>query len=272
MTQLTLDTKFNNCNCEIAIVDKTDFKPTNPNGFTKEGVQLATNKDYHISSGIFLKIFYEDNEKIIVFNNECEFPKPIKTTDVKPIYADNFKTDKYKIPYDGSFYSLNMFIISKSFYETNLVNTLDPVLYYDDVNNNRIVYFHKGSELSFYNRTDLIGFLHSIDLTNLEGVIMDEGFIFSICNTEYCFNQMIKADLDLKLGYDKKLGKYKCPGGCPDNTNESIHLDFLRNAIAALKYLLECENYNDAQRIIDLISKCGGICSKYTRNDDCGCK
>lgn len=273
MIQFKLQTTFNRCDCYVTSVDGTGFKPAAVNGFTREGAALATNEDYHLSDGVFLDILYEDNGKLEVFNEMCGFPKPILSGDVKSNYEDNFQPFTGKPPHDGGFYHLKLFIITKSFYLTSNIDKSKPVLYYDDsFGTQKIIYFDKGVELPLYSLTELIGFLHTVDITDIKGNVFKENYAFSICYLQKCFNQMIKEDLDSKLGYDVKLQKYKCPGGCPDGSEINKDIDFLRNALAALNYLIECDDYSDAQRIIDLMSKCGGICSKYVKPDDCGCK
>lgn len=61
---------------------------------------------------------------------------------------------------------------------------------------------------------------------------------------------------------------------CTSQDEEQLKIDFLVESSFALKYLIERGRFEDAQRILNLMSSCGNLCSEENLNNhstDCGC-
>lgn len=280
MLELKSNITLQNCNCNLTVIENTGYSYIlNDNKFIRENLVLPTNKDYHLSDGILFNIVYtyDKDGNIKVLNDTYQFPKlrlPSEINDTD--YNLNVTPYNHTITIDGLYHVLNVFIMSKSFYETNRFRyPIDKPYIYFDATNNKVVFIDNGQELDIRSYSELVYFLYDIDV-DLDGIVLNKSIEFSICNLIHCYSQVLQSYLDESLGYDKNKNKYKCPNGkCLEDNSMADDIDFLRNTIAALKYLLECENYDDAQRIIDLIGQCSSICSKYrinkSINNDCGC-
>lgn len=280
MLALKPNITFKDCDCNLTVTDVTGYNSIMNDGkFIKEGLILPSNKDYRLSDGILFNVIYtEDKNKINVLNDTFQFPALKPSSQIDSIdYSKNITPYNHIITVDGLYYILNVFVMSKTFYTANAFRypTGEPVMYFDSANN-KLVFVDNGEELDIRSYKDLIYFLHTTNVESIYGLVLNEELQFSICNIIHCYTQLLHSYLDDSLGYDEKKNRFKCPNGkCLEDTSAKDDIDFLRNAIAALKYLLECENYEDAQRIVNLMGQCSSICSKYkinkSINNDCGC-
>lgn len=88
---------------------------------------------------------------------------------------------------------------------------------------------------------------------------------FSICKFNRCLTNLIKTSIN-------KTVENGCRFGCVENNSEQANIDFLLETSFALSFLIETGRFEDAQRVLNSISKCGNICSQEINNNtDCGC-
>lgn len=265
------------CSCEFTLKDETGYKlqPTDT-GFTPEGVALAENTDYHLDDGVFLNILYLDGDdgKERVLNDSKIEPNG------EYISVDSVNTFNHCLTSDGLIYSFTGFLMTKDFYEgqpTNWFDSTKEIMFYDPAEN-KIVYRFNGADLDIKTFQDFIVFASTLkDIHAIQGLTVDLDYCYNICNIVSCQQAIMELYLDKQVGYNYKTDKYRCPNGDCDSEIQDLMADmeFLRTLISVLRYLLECYNYNDADKLLRLISQCNSICSKYSNykvnRTDCGC-
>ena len=101
------------------------------------------------------------------------------------------------------------------------------------------------------------------DLTTT--IIKNSKSTFCLCKIRDCFYQICR----------KLLEAYpvKCPDKSDDIATWQYYRDILWMAINTIKYLLEKEQFYEAQRILQEINYCGSICGNTAKkvNSSCGC-
>lgn len=187
----------------------------------------------------------------------------------------------YKFTKDGTFV----------FYRYGVITLNSPSIFYDNVYhiNNRCVY-HGGK---FYVGKQDINSLN--DLTNIDKVVTLEHIeqlqlftpglttdayldfwydekIFTICHLNQCLTQLQKQNIDNMLincrGNNGKVTK------CPNQDTADMlkyKRDFLFDTVYVLTYLMEIGNLFEAQRILEELNVCGGLCNDASPKG-CGCK
>lgn len=96
-------------------------------------------------------------------------------------------------------------------------------------------------------------------------IIKNAKSTFCLCKIRDCFYQISR----------KLLEAY--PVKCPDKSDDIATLQYYRDilwmAINTIKYLLEKEQFYEAQRILQEINYCGSICGNTAKkvNSSCGC-
>lgn len=276
MLKLNNELTFDSCGCSIYVNSKTGVKSaTNANGYTSIFGVVATNTDYKLTDGIAFSILYnEKGKKLNVLNNSNDFGTPLTIADIPNEMTFVPPVEEYTITQDGKTLLLTLFIMSKEFYLSRSQAWFSqdkPVMYLEA---GKIVHEFKGAKLTISSKSELLAFLHTVNVDDIQGLIYQEQEFFSICNVLYCYQQMLQEQFDDILGYKDTEGKYRCPTGeCNDKPHQKNNIDLLRNATTALKYLIECENYSDAEVIVNLLTQCGSVCTKYKiGKDDCGCR
>lgn len=90
-----------------------------------------------------------------------------------------------------------------------------------------------------------------------------EKIIFSFCKLQNCLVYLQRQILN---------NPYSCLE-CGVDASTRYKRDFLLSALYTLNYLVKIKRYDEAQRIINNLDSCGGLCSqsKLTNKEDCGC-
>lgn len=83
--------------------------------------------------------------------------------------------------------------------------------------------------------------------------------LFTICKLTKCFVNLQRKILDLSI-VDQ----------CMKNASDVKNRDFLLCSIYVLDYLKDIGQFDEAQRILENITECGGFCSENNQID-CGC-
>lgn len=88
---------------------------------------------------------------------------------------------------------------------------------------------------------------------------------FTVCRLNNCLIKLINNSVRNKI-------KNGCGLTCT-NSEDQAQIDFLMETSFILKYLTERKRYEDAQRILNSLSRCGGLCNNEFNNNntDCGC-
>ena len=89
---------------------------------------------------------------------------------------------------------------------------------------------------------------------------------FSICYLNKCYISLCKSILNVTLT--------KCKN--PDTSDLIFKRDYLWMTINVIKYLIENEQFMEAQNILDQVNSCNGFCQNYYRSNNiktygCGC-
>ena len=262
---------FDNCECTVTVTDSTNFQPTDAEGFVQEGSALPTIDDFHISDGylfnVLLKTSYSGKNSII---NKDEYIYNIPSSDVDPVYEENFPTKQYSLEGDGTFYLKRMFVVSRTFYES-----LSPSLL-----TGKTVVFYDDSDLKFYKVVS--GVEEEIQLVDLAAEFTSSYFgaftshkLFSICFLKRCYYLLQRRVLNNSLGINppNKRNRKCFTGDCESDEELISKRDFIHNTIHVLDYLIDCGYYDDAQRLLESLNTCGFICRDVgiSTNNDCGC-
>lgn len=98
-------------------------------------------------------------------------------------------------------------------------------------------------------------------------IIKNTKSTFCLCKIKNCYYQISRNLL--------KTYPIKCPNKNEDIANWQYYRDILWMAINTIKYLLEKEQFYEAQRILQEINYCGSICDntakKLNSSSSCGC-
>lgn len=95
----------------------------------------------------------------------------------------------------------------------------------------------------------------------VSGIKKEYFYYFSICNLKKCF---IKLCQDI---FDQKLSR------CNTKIDENAiyKRDLVWSAINVIQYMTEMDYMDEAQRLLNKITTCNGLCNDQTINK-CGCK
>lgn len=182
-------------------------------------------------------------------------------------YVYDLERTSFKVDQDGYYHIHHLVIPTEEWYNEVYVNSSDDYksnftnIYFIDVNNN------------FYTVID--GNKQQCDLqvivsrncygTNIEEQIVDifyTGFLKE-CYIKYC--KKIFATLT-KTGYNN----------CKQD--QTTDLEYFRDLIwmllNVLEYQINCKQYLEAQRMLEMVTKCGGFCNEsksYDTHRGCGC-
>lgn len=97
---------------------------------------------------------------------------------------------------------------------------------------------------------------------NISGVKQTYDYYFSVCNLKKCFS---------KICYDiyEKQVPFTCNSSKLDK-NLIYKRDLIWSAMNVIKYLSEMERYEEAERLLERIIGCNGLCQECG-TIDCGC-
>lgn len=177
-------------------------------------------------------------------------------------------TSKYiEIPVnlDGKFTVTHIILPSKKWFESELLKTEGS-----NIGIYNIVYFSDGISIYKYINGDLqeinIDEVLLINQVNTTISKIEREFI-SICFLRKCYINLCQEIFNNKLFspcYDRNTS----------NKELSYKRDLIWMAINVIKYLTECNQLEEVQRIIDIIQGCNGICPQITltkNKNGCGC-
>lgn len=91
----------------------------------------------------------------------------------------------------------------------------------------------------------------------------DNVYTFSTCNLYTCYYNICR----------KLLLEY-CGQNCVKSNSDSYNRDLLWMAINTINYLVEKGSFFEAQRILEIVSDCHGLCNQKSKNKGekgCGC-
>ena len=113
----------------------------------------------------------------------------------------------------------------------------------------------------FYNGEDRVDVY---DIVNTETTNLDicYEYYFSTCWLRKCY---IKYAMEV-LNNTKGL----CSVDSKSNSDSIYKRDLLLSALTIIRYMAEFDQYEDAQKLIEKLESCNGLCSRSS-DSDCGC-
>lgn len=118
------------------------------------------------------------------------------------------------------------------------------------------IYYYK--EGKFYHRTQEICLQEILD--NPKNVKIDYEYYFSVCSLKKCLVKVCQDIFDSQLTICNKNNK----------SPETYKRDLIWSAINVIEYMVELDQLEEAERLLEQITVCNGICYQNNFND-CGC-
>lgn len=115
---------------------------------------------------------------------------------------------------------------------------------------------------TFYKENSEVELQELIDSSNL---LKDYQGFFSTCKLRKCFISLCKSILD-----GSALDTKRCFNKSKDS--ELIYKrDLVWSVYNIVQYMLDFGQYMEAQRLLERVNGCNGICSEVTSSSSCGC-
>lgn len=189
--------------------------------------------------------------KMITFKH-LNSKRDIDTLDI------SFQEDGYYIIY---YYIVPTETWVKSVY--NPVDHLDYVFYINKLG--ELIYRFKNNIGQIIDEKikpeDLIAYIQDTVTTSVDRVVKK---VFPINKLKNCYYSYAKQLFDILLSH--------CPN--EENNDQIYKRDFVFMTINIIKYLIEFDQYLEAQRILDIVNGCGGFCNSINKikgKSNCGC-
>ena len=115
-------------------------------------------------------------------------------------------------------------------------------------------YYHNGEKVSLQDIIDMP--------TETSGVDIEYSYFFSTCNLKKCFVKICQEIFNSKHSMCSQ--------------KEAAHSliykrDLLLSALHVIQYLAEMDQMLEAQRLLEEITSCNGLCQSSQQNSGCGC-
>lgn len=115
-------------------------------------------------------------------------------------------------------------------------------------------FYHNGEEITLQQLLEIN--------PNTTGLEIDYIHYFSICNLKKCFIAMCQQIFEQQSSI------------CNKNNVDSFLIykrDLLWSAINVINYLVDMQQYEEAQSILEQMTECNGLCPPQTGKVNCGC-
>lgn len=239
-------TTCNACdNCKVTVQDDSTYLPEDSTGTVKG------------------KFKFSETISIDVL----QLNKTSETVYINPTYTDHttIKNTTLQVSSDGWFSLIHLVLPSVEWFNKEKDKTEGSALGLYD-----IVYFIDENAVFKYINGNIqqvdISEILEINPTNTTISKVSEDFI-SICFLQKCYINLCKQILDDR-GFSSCWNKNKID-------SELVYKrDLVWMAINVIKYLTECEQLMEVERIIETINGCNGLCSSSSSSNNsngCGC-
>lgn len=232
-------------NCKVTVQDNSTYLPEDSTGVVKG------------------KFKFSETVSVDVL----QLNKTSETIYINPTYTDHSTVEDttLQVGYDGWFSLVHLVLPSAEWFNKEKAKTegsalgLYNIVYYID-GSTIYKYINGGSE-----QVDISEILE-INPVNTTISKTSEDFI-SICFLRKCYINLCKQILEDR-GFSSCWNKNKID-------SELIYKrDLVWMAINVIKYLTECEQLAEVERIIEIINGCNGLCSSSSssnKTSGCGC-
>ena len=236
----------NSCdNCKVTVQDNSTYLPEDSTGVVKG--------KFKFSETISIDVLQLNKTSEIVYTN--------------PTYTDHstVKEAILQVDSDGWFSLVHLVLPSVEWFNKEKAKTEGSALGLYD-----IVYFIDGDIVYKYINQSIqqvdISEILEINPVNTTISKTSEDFV-SICFLRKCYINLCKQILDNR-GFSSCWNKNKID-------SELIYKrDLVWMAINVIKYLTECEQLAEVERIVEIINGCNGLCTSSNSSNkasDCGC-
>lgn len=246
----------NTCDCSIVITDTT---PLDNNGY----LQVSNKQEFSptqfrfAESQCFVRIVYMPFSKDSVIFKDVKMLKD-RQTKIENIPDGWYKLEAIILP------TKSYLDKAKSLWETN---------YYCYDNNNICLYNKETKTTEPIGTIDnLFTILHNVGKDSVEKNAFVFGYktdFFSLCRLEKCYINKVNEVFSSLCGNNICITQNK-------KKSNNIYLrDLLKAALDVISYLIKCNRFEEANRILSQIFKCNGICNNREignmSSGDCGC-
>lgn len=236
---MKLDIEVNiSSQCGLYIQDKTVYAP--------EQYVQPTNKN------IFLKKSEAQSITLLYLNPYSE----------KSQYQGSFSSSEIPINFDGYFTLYYIVLPTKEWvYKNQIIVNLFSNIYY--INNGQIYKYNSGESDEIIQNQNLLNIVESPNIdSNISSISKD---YVSICFLQKCYVNLCQ-----------QIFKENISSQCNNiiDKNLSYNRDLVWMAINVIKYLVEDNQLYEAQRIIELLHSCNGVCKntlKKIKHGGCNC-
>lgn len=231
--------------CKVVIQDYSTYLPENYTSITKG------------------KFKYSDTVSVDILQHN----KSTETIYTDIVYTSHNATSPITIPikFDGWFTIVHMVLPTKEWFEKELSKEEGSIINLYD-----IVYYSDGTNIYKYiggvSNETTIDEIIEVNPTNTTISKIEEDYI-SICFLRKCYINLCQQIFNSR-GFST----------CWNKNNIDSDLVFKRDlvwmAINVIKYLTECEQLAEAERIIEIIRGCNGLCTSSdvtSKTSGCGC-
>lgn len=267
-----MDVKFEICTkerCQVHVRDiskedvSTGYMPESSSG-------VAMNRFKYSETGLVTVVYIEryDDDK-----------KKIGSVTYSP-HDDIANKESVEIPirFDGVFTIYNVVLPTEEWFKSTLENNPDALMVYDaiytvDVENSYIYKYVKKDDsgnvsIDSFERSGADA--EEVIQRNTEGttISLDCDTLVSICHLLHCYLSLCQ-DIFENQGFSK----------CLDRSDVDDELRYKRDLVMmtlhVIKYLVQYNRLHEAQRIIEEIGGCNGLCTGWYEHaglkPDCGC-
>ena len=232
-------------NCKVTVQDNSTYLPEDSTGTVKG------------------KFKFSDTISIDVL----QLNKVSETVYINPTYTDHssIQDTTLQVGNDGWFSLVHLVLPSVEWFNKEKAKSegsalgLYSIVYFVD---NMTIYKYINEQIQEVDISEILE-INPVDTTISK---VSEDFI-SICFLRKCYVNLCKQILDDK-GFSSCWSKNKID-------NELIYKrDLVWMALNVIKYLTECEQLAEVERIIEVINGCNGVCPSSSSSNtisDCGC-
>lgn len=249
-----MELKINVCtaaSCKVSVQDQTEI---GGKGYLAEDSDVTVKGRFKYSDTVSIDLLQHNK------SDEYELQIPVYT-----LHDSESKQVTLPVKFDGWFTVLHIVLPSKDWFDRELAKETGSSLPLYDT-----VYYSDGENLFKYiNGTSTTATIEEVAERNTEETTISktcENYV-SICFLNKCYLslcQQILEDRGLSPCWDKNTV----------DTDLVFRRDYVWMAINVIKYMVQFEQLAEAERIIERISNCNGLCkSEFKRmpSHGCGC-
>lgn len=253
-----MELKTNICaeeSCKVSIIDETSV---DNKGYLPEDADVVVKDRFKYSDTISIDLLQHNK------HDKAELQTPVFTE-----HKDKVEKITLPVKFDGWFTVLHIVLPNREWFERELAKEKGSAISLYNT-----VYFSDGSSIfKYFNGIETECTLSEIVERNTEDTTISRtcNNYVSICFLNKCYISLCQKILNSK--------GFKYCSECSDKNDIDKDLIFRRDlvwmAINVIKYLVQFEQLAEAERIIERISGCNGLCkSEFTTisSGGCGCR